>query len=282
MLITVTAPDEVTSGPARAVGVGIVDQLSRSPHVANVTSAWTAPPAAAKELVSKDGKSGLIVAGITGGKSDAQNYAKTLSDEVAYNRDGVIVRSGGEAMVNAQITSQSQRDLLLMESIAIPFSFLVLVWVFGGLLAAALPVAVGGLAIVGSMAVLRIITFSTDVSIFALNLTTAMGLALAIDYTLLIITRFRDEVAGGADRDEALIGHGDRWAHGAVLGDDGRALDGGDGPVPHALPEVVRLRGCRHRRVRGSRGGGGDARGDRSAGGPARLAGRTPAGRAWA
>ena len=108
-------------------------------------------------------------------------------------------------MVNAQITSQSQRDLLLMESIAIPFSFLVLVWVFGGLLAAALPVAVGGLAIVGSMAVLRIITFSTDVSIFALNLTTAMGLALAIDYTLLIITRFRDEVAGGADRDEALI-----------------------------------------------------------------------------
>ena len=205
MLITVTAPDEVTSGPARAVGVDIVDQLSRSPHVANVTSAWTAPPAAEKELVSKDGKSGLIVAGITGGESDAQNYAKTLSDEVFYNRDGVTVRSGGEAMVNAQITSQSQRDLLLMESIAIPFSFLVLVWVFGGLLAAALPVAVGGLAIVGSMAVLRIITFSTDVSIFALNLTTAMGLALAIDSTLLIITRFRDEVAGGADRDEALI-----------------------------------------------------------------------------
>ena len=51
MLITVTAPYEVTSGPARAVGVGIVDQLSRSPHVANVTSAWTAPPAAASEMM---------------------------------------------------------------------------------------------------------------------------------------------------------------------------------------------------------------------------------------
>ena len=168
--------------------------------------------------------------------------------------DGVTVRSGGVAMVNAQITSQSQRDLLLMESIAIPFSFLVLVWVFGGLLAAALPVAVGAMAILGSMSVLRLITFGTDVSIFALNLTTAMGLALAIDYTLLIISRFRDELAerrrpgrrAGPD-------HGDRWAHGAVLGDDGRALDGGDGPVPHALPEVVRLRGCRHCRVRRSR-----------------------------
>ena len=108
-------------------------------------------------------------------------------------------------MVNVQITSQSQRDLLLMESIAIPFSFLVLVWVFGGLLAAALPVAVGVMAILGSLSVLRLITFVTDVSIFALNLTTAMGLALAIDYTLLIISRFRDELADGADRDEALV-----------------------------------------------------------------------------
>ena len=83
------------------------------------------------------------MAGITGGENDAQKYAKTLSDQVAHDRDGVTVRSGGVAMVNVQITEQSQRDLLLMESIAIPLSFLVLVWVFGGLLAAALPVAVG-------------------------------------------------------------------------------------------------------------------------------------------
>ena len=100
-------------------------------------------------------------------------------------------------MVYAQINAQTERDLLLMESIAIPLSFLVLVWVFGGLVAAALPMVVGGLAIVGSMSVLRLITFSTDVSIFALNLSTAMGLALAIDYTLLIISRYRDELADG-------------------------------------------------------------------------------------
>ena len=205
MLITVTAPDNVRGGPARAVGLDVVDHLTRSPHVANVTSAWTAPPGAAAELVSRDGKSGLIVAGITGGESAAQSYAKTLSDEVGHSRDGVTVRSGGVAMVNVQITSQSQRDLLLMEAIAIPFSFLVLVWVFGGLLAAALPVAVGIIAILGSLSVLRLITFGTDVSIFALNLTTAMGLALAIDYTLLIISRFRDELAGGTDRDTALV-----------------------------------------------------------------------------
>ncbi|HJT91108.1 MAG TPA: MMPL family transporter [Mycobacterium sp.] len=205
MLITVTAPDQVLAPSARAVGLDVVDRLKRSPHVANVTSAWTAAPGAATELVSKDGKSGLIVAGISGSENDAQAYAKALADQVTGSRDGITVRAGGVAMVNVQITEQSQRDLLLMESLAIPFSFLVLVWVFGGLLAAALPVAVGIIAILGSLLVLRLITFGTDVSIFALNLTTAMGLALAIDYTLLIISRFRDELADGADRDTALV-----------------------------------------------------------------------------
>jgi len=205
LLIVVTAADGFNSGPARAAGAEIVDQLRRSPHVATVTSAWTAPPPAAAELISKDGRSGLIVAGITGGEKDSQKYAKTLSDQVAHDRTGVTVRSGGVAMVNVQITEQSQRDVLLMELIAIPLSFIVLVWVFGGLLAAALPVAVGVMAILGALAVLRLLAFTTDVSIFALNLSAAMGLALAIDYTLLMVSRFRDELADGASRDDALV-----------------------------------------------------------------------------
>ncbi len=205
LVIVVSAPDGFRGERARAVGTQIVDHLEQSPHVASVTSAWTAPPPVAADLVSRDGKSGLVLAGIIGGDKHAQNYADALSNEVAHDRDGVRVRAGGVAMVNAQITDQSQRDLLLMESIAIPLSFLVLVWVFGGLLAAALPIVVGAMAILGSLAVLRIITFFTDVSIFALNLSTALGLALAIDYTLLIISRYRDELADGASRDDALV-----------------------------------------------------------------------------
>jgi RND superfamily putative drug exporter len=205
LLITVSTNAGVDSPQATAVGTDIVDQLRGSPHVASVTSPWTAPPAAAHDLISKDHTSGLIIAGITGSESDQQKYAKELSEQVTHDRDGVTVQSGGTAMVNVQITDQSQRDLLLMESIAIPLSFLVLVWVFGGLLAAALPVAVGGVAILGALAVLRAISFATDVSIFALNLTTAMGLALAIDYTLLMISRYRDELADGASREDAIV-----------------------------------------------------------------------------
>jgi len=205
MVIAVTSDAGAESPAARAVGADLVRQLKASPHVAYVNSAWTAPPPAAPALVSKDGKTGLIVAGITGGESDTQKHAKQLADQLVHDRDGLTVRAGGEAIAYVQINSQSEKDLLLTESIAIPLSFVVLVWVFGGLMAAALPLTVGGFAILGSLAVLRMITYATDVSIYALNITTAMSLALAIDYTLLIVSRFRDELADGADRDEALV-----------------------------------------------------------------------------
>jgi RND superfamily putative drug exporter len=204
LLVVVTDRDRFDSPRARAAATDVIDRLQRSGHVATITSAWTSPPQAAAALTSRDQKAGLIVAGIVGEEGKLQSYTKSLSGEIARDSDGVVVRSGGTAMVNLQVTEQSQHDLLLMESIVVPLSFLVLVWVFGGLFAAALPIAVGLMAILGSLAVLRVTTFFTDVSIFALNLTTAMGLALAIDYTLLMISRYRDELAEGAGREDAL------------------------------------------------------------------------------
>ena len=115
-----------------------------------------------------------------------------------HDRDGVTVTAGGEVVTYIEANDQSKRDLLIMEAIALPLSFLVLIWVFGGVLAAAVPLAVGGIAIVGSIAMMRALASFTEVSIFALNLIIAMGLALAIDYTLLMVSRFRDEIADGA------------------------------------------------------------------------------------
>jgi putative drug exporter of the RND superfamily len=204
LIITVTSEGGVHSAAAQAVAGQVVAVLKESPYVADLSSAWTASPATANALVSTDGKTGLVVAGIVGGENEYPKRARELADRLPSDRDGVTIRAGG-ALTYAEANEQSERDLLLMESIAIPVSFVVLVWVFGGLLAAALPMIVGVFAILGSLAVLRAVTFVTDVSIFAMNLTAAMGLALAVDYTLLILNRFRDELAGGGDRDEAMV-----------------------------------------------------------------------------
>ncbi|MCE9515622.1 MAG: MMPL family transporter [Mycobacterium sp.] len=205
LLITVTDPAGATSAGATAAGAEIVGRLDASPYVLSVTSPWTSPPSAAAELLSTDGSTGLIVATMAGGEDKAQDYASELVTPVVGERDGLSIKAGGTAMIYKQINQQTMRDLIRMESIAIPLTFLVLVWVFGGLIAAALPLLVGLMAILGAMSVLRLFTFFTEVSIFALNITTALGLALAIDYTLLILSRYRDETAGGADPHTALV-----------------------------------------------------------------------------
>lgn len=205
LVIAVTSPDGVNSARAKAVGTDLVRRLKNSPDVREVQSGWTAPPEAAPAFFSKDAKTGLIVAAIGGGENRAQQNAMRLSDELVHDRDGVTVRAGGDAAVSWQVNAQTQKDLFLMESVALPLSFVVLVWVFGGLVAAALPVAVGVFAILGSLACLRTIALFTNVSIFALNLSVAMGMALAVDYTLLILNRFRDELAAGQTRNDALV-----------------------------------------------------------------------------
>ncbi|OBI23088.1 hypothetical protein A5712_11340 [Mycobacterium sp. E2327] len=203
LVVLVSSSEGARDGAAQAVGTDIVQQLSQSPFVAQVTSPWAAQ--ANPGLFSADGKTAMILAALKGDENSAPDHARTLAKRFTRDHQGVTVRAGGSALVYQQVNQQTEKDLLRMEMIAIPLSFVALVWVFGGLLAAALPVAVGGVAIVGSLAVLRAIALVTNVSIFALNVTAALGFALAVDYTLLIISRYRDELAQGAGPDEALV-----------------------------------------------------------------------------
>lgn len=208
VMFLVTAPEDILGPTARAAGLDIVSHVDGAPAVVNVVSPWTAPPPLAGQLISSDGRAGLVIAAMAGGEDEAAAQAQALTDSVSEtvlsrHRD-VTVLAGGTGTVFAQINAQTERDMMIMESIALPISFALMVWVFGGLLTAALPVLVGGIAILGSMSALRLIALTTPVSIFALNLAVALGLALAIDYTLLLVSRYRDEIAEGADPERAL------------------------------------------------------------------------------
>ena len=213
----------------------------------------------------------MILVALKGDENSAPKQAQALAERFARDRQGITVRAGGSAMVYEQVNQQTERDLLRMEIIAIPLSFIALVWVFGGLLAAALPVAVGGLAILGSLAVLRAIALVTNVSIFALNVTVALGFALAIDYTLLIISRYRDELADGSQPRRGSGENRDhRGPHRAVFVDYGGPGAGRDGAIPDVFPQVLRLRRDSGGGVRRLGGGGGSPGRDCVDRGPAR------------
>ncbi|MET0896756.1 MAG: MMPL family transporter [Mycobacterium sp.] len=199
----VRSPGNVLDPAAVRAGRGLVEELRNAPHISGVVSPWDGSVRDAG-LVSEDGKTAVVIAQVSGGENNAPEYGKAVADQVAGERDGLTVLAGGTAMVSSEINEQSEKDLLIAEAIALPLTLVVLIWVFGGLFAALLPLLVGGMAIAGTLGMLRGITLFTDVSIFALDLTTAMGLALAIDYTLLLVSRYREEYVLLGNRDEAL------------------------------------------------------------------------------
>ena len=123
---------------------------------------------------------------------DQQDAAERLAESLA-DEPGVAV--GGQVLAQAQVNEQVEGDLRRAEMLAFPILFLLSLLFFRSLVAALLPLLVGGLAIVGTMVMLRAASELTDVSIFALNLVTGLGLGLAIDYSLFVVSRYREEIA---------------------------------------------------------------------------------------
>jgi RND superfamily putative drug exporter len=122
-----------------------------------------------------------------------------IVDNYTGNYQGAEVHVSGFGAVTKAINETIYEDIIRAEIVAIPIVVFLLIFVFGSLVAAGLPLFVGGLAIVGSFFIIWIGSQFTDVSIFALNLITGLGLGLGIDYSLLVVNRFREERAAGND-----------------------------------------------------------------------------------
>ena len=204
LIIEVSSPAGVDDAATRARGLAVTRAVDASPFASQVRSYWSAPKSQAGALRSNDGRSALVVARIAGDDSQAPERAAALTEPLTGTHDGVTVLGGGIGNAYQQVNDQTKSDLAVAEAIAIPITVVVLIWVFGSVIAALLPLAVGLSAIVGTMAILRGLAAVTDVSIYALNMTTAMGLALAIDYSLFVVSRYREETRNGAPSDVAV------------------------------------------------------------------------------
>lgn len=266
-------PNLILMVDARGAGVdstGVVTQgeelarkLGADPAVTGVTSYWGTH---APELRAKDGDSAMITARLRGDDDTVAAEMKRIAPAYRGGHGPVDVTVGGSAAVGQEMQSIIQEDLVRAEMIALPVTLLLLVMVFGSAVAALLPLAVGIVAILGTNAVLRGITEFADVSVFAQNLTTALGLGLAVDYALFIVRRFREELATGASPRTA-VGATLRTMrpHRALLRPDRGGLALGDARLPPVLPSLLCLLGYRRGAAGRGRRPGRAARGAGSA-----------------
>ena len=191
------------SASVTAAAVSLANQVSHQQGVTTVASWWSTR---APEMLSKDGDQALIVAHVNPtGSTTAQDNAKAIITKLGSGTPTIGVTIGGPLAAGVDTGTQVSKDLGKAEGIAVPLTLILLILAFGSLVAAPLPLAVGVFAIFGTFAELFVISQFTDVSIFAINLATAMGLGLGIDYALLIVSRFREELSGDKSTEEALI-----------------------------------------------------------------------------
>jgi RND superfamily putative drug exporter len=204
LVLLVTADDGSVDGPAAAeAGRALTAEVEALPGVEQAVSYWTlgnAPP-----LRSRNGDQALVLARIAGDEDEVDARVAELSPQLTRNGDVIDVGVGGFAEVFRQVGTTIEADLGRAEGVALPITLLLLVLVFGSAVAAGLPVAIGVLSIVGTFLVLFVLSQFTQVSIFALNLTTAMGLGLAIDYSLFVVSRYREELGKGRSTEDAVV-----------------------------------------------------------------------------
>jgi RND superfamily putative drug exporter len=192
-LLLVTTPAGVDE--AQAPGTALTSKLAAEGGITDVVSYWTAGNE--PTLRSKDATQALVLARLTGSQDDRVKKAEALGKEYAGSFQGLDVRTGGEFAVFAEVGTTIEHDILRAESIAIPITAVLLILVFGSAVAASLPLLVGVLSILGTFLALRVLHGFTDVSVYSVNLATSLGLGLGIDYSLFLVTRFREELRRG-------------------------------------------------------------------------------------
>lgn len=200
-VMTVSTEQGVDDPAESARATALVQDVAATAGVSRVISYWTT--GRLPQLRSTDGSIGQALV-YADPSADGEQLSADLEERYGGTQGGLTVAFSGYGPVSNAVNGTVSQDLARAESIAIPVTLLLLLLVFGSVVSAGLPFVVAAFATLGSFFLLFLTSQATDVSIFALNLITALGLALGIDYALLMINRFREALARGAATPDAL------------------------------------------------------------------------------
>jgi RND superfamily putative drug exporter len=178
-----------------------VAPLQSDSRVTAVTTPYSAPTIASA-LISKDSHQALVIVDLRDNSVKAQKYMAQLAAKIQPGPLRMVVT--GQVPINEAFNTTLEQDLQRAEYVALPITLLLLVLIFASIVAALLPISVGVLAIVGGVGGTLVLARFTDVSQYAINIVTLIGLGVAIDYSLFVVNRYRDELAAGASRSEAI------------------------------------------------------------------------------
>ena len=203
VVLVVETKNGIISPEASASATRLESQIKLEPGVESTLSFWSS--GGAPSLKSSDGNSAfLFIYSQSTDWDEVQNLGKRMQEKYEGNYETLRVYASGTGVFAHAINTKIADDLKLSEAISIPLTFIFLVFVFGSLVASAMPLLVGVSAILGSLLVMYLLTLFTGVSVFALNLITGLGLGLGIDYSLLMVNRFREELHAGKSVEDAV------------------------------------------------------------------------------
>ncbi|MCU1674015.1 MAG: putative rane protein [Frankiales bacterium] len=201
--LLLTSAGSVDDAAVTAAGQQLVARFAAERDVTQVVSYWSAGRPAT--LRSRDGHRALVLARITGADDAIVDRAAELTPVYSGERNGLRVQVGGMAETFNEVGTTIEHDLVRAEAIAFPVVAVLLVLVFGSAIAAGLPLLIGVLSILGTFLALHLTVQLTDVSIYSVNLATSLGLGLGIDYSLFMVTRFREELRRGRAVPDAVV-----------------------------------------------------------------------------
>lgn len=202
LILLFSSPNGVITDPNYSSAIkNALSKVSTEPHVVKIQSYFSSGQS---RFIAINKTSMFANVTLNGSDNEQKQTYENISNYFKDHNTSVVVRLGGAVAINDQINQQITSDLKRAETLSLPIVAVLLILIFGNIVAATVPLILGGLSILGALFITRLLTDVTSMSAYVINVITLLGLGLAIDYSLFLVGRFREELTRSDDVEAAL------------------------------------------------------------------------------